>query len=55
MVYTPIAFTRLIRPEPQSGYLHQKTPPSFSKTDQNIQDLFKEKHSSDLKVYINET
>lgn len=50
--YTPIAFTRLIRPE--SGYPHQKTPPSFSQTDQNIQDLFKEKHSSNLKVYINE-
>lgn len=54
MIYTPIVFTQLIRSEPQVGYPHQKTHPSFSKTDQNLQDLFKEKNSPDLKIYINE-
>lgn len=54
MIYTPIVFTQLIRPEPQAGYPHQKTHSPFSKTDQNLRDLFKEKYSPDLKVYINE-
>lgn len=52
--YTPIAFVQLLRSEPQTVQNRQKPTSSFSATDQNLQDLFKEKDSPVSTVYINE-
>lgn len=52
--YTPIAFVQLLRSEPPTVKTRQKPISSFSTTDQNLQDLFKEKDFPGSTVYINE-
>lgn len=53
-VYTPIAFSRLIPSRPKVKKTYRKPVSSSSPTDQNLQDIFKEKETPDLKIYINE-
>lgn len=54
IVYTPIAFVGLISPRQQVKRPYREPASSSSRIDQNLQDIFKEKDTSDFKIYINQ-